>query len=359
MMINLLSIRCGLAFAPYLSESITQFINSGAASARVVRQGGRGLIIRSEGDLILRHEHRQATLTPVVARHYSAAIQFRSEFYDVRRMADEVVLANAGGELLLSHPQSEIWLKPEAIEDLINTFSAEATGRSEDKTNNIPGWLKVSMGGERMLLSDQRTGRWLLLGRDHLRELGIRLGGVRRDEGAASGAAPSSIQLKGLTVHLQSAFRVLECLIDFGETRTIRPFHEITPVYSLEASTAADGLELKDSNGRIALTVREARKWADVMRLEIERLNARQVERDAIRTVFTSTESGRWILQWGDEVFLPHGVSPRLLTSRQLNDLPDSPVAKRFGEFLVLLRPATGGCVALTDTESALLEEGA
>src|SRR5512138_4038735 len=109
-MINIFSIRCSLAFAPYLAVSIREFVNDGVAASRVVRQGGTSLIIRTDGELVLRHDHRQARLGIEEALHYSATVQFRSEVYEVLRMQDEVVLASAGEELLLSHPQSEIWL---------------------------------------------------------------------------------------------------------------------------------------------------------------------------------------------------------------------------------------------------------
>jgi len=51
MMINILSIRCSLAFAPYLAVSIEEFLSDGITGSRVVRQGGSSLILRSEGNL--------------------------------------------------------------------------------------------------------------------------------------------------------------------------------------------------------------------------------------------------------------------------------------------------------------------
>src|SRR5213083_2576636 len=107
-MINILSIRCSLAFAPYVAESATEYLREGTLASRVVRQGGSGLIIRSDGDVVLMHQNRQATLSREDAMHYFATVRFRCEVYDVLRMPDEVVLVNVGKEVLLSHPQSDL-----------------------------------------------------------------------------------------------------------------------------------------------------------------------------------------------------------------------------------------------------------
>src|SRR6185369_2506808 len=121
-MLNLLSIRCSLAFTPYVVETTSEFLDAGVVSSRVVRQGGSGLIVRSEGDIVLRHQNRQAQLGREEARHYAATVSFRHEFYQVVRMEDEVVLANVGSELLLSHPQSDLWLSRQAVAALLKTF---------------------------------------------------------------------------------------------------------------------------------------------------------------------------------------------------------------------------------------------
>lgn len=351
-MINILSNRCSLAFAPYLAVSLAEFLTDGAIASRVVRQGGSGLILRSDGDLVLRHEHRQATLSRDEARHYSATIRFRSEFYDVSRMHDEVVLANAGSELLLSHPQSEMWLSREAVAALVKMFTCDTSAKAQAAVCTFPEWLKVSTGGGRVLLSDQRTGRWVLLGEDHMRELERRLGSLGQSGGAVAGHAPPTIPMKGLTVHLQSALKLAETLEELSNTGRVTPFEEVTPIYSLGASGSTEGIELRDSNKRVALTAREARKWADIIRTEMDRLNVRQVERGGIRTVFADNEGGRWILQWGDEVFVSKDVRSRLSSpSAVLNDATGDPIAKRIEEFFLLLNPATGACVAVTDSE--------
>jgi len=268
-------------------------------------------------------------------------------------MQDEVVLANVGSELLLSHPQSEMWLSSEAVAALAKMFIRDTSALAQATVSSFPEWLKVSTGGARMLLSDQRTGRWVLLGEDHLRELQRRLGLLRQSDGAVAGLAPPTIPMKGLTVHLQSALKLAETLEELADTGRFTPFEEITPIYSLKASRSTEGIELSDSDRRVAMTAREALKWANIIRTELKRLNARQVERGGIRTVFAGNEDGRWVLQWGDEVFLENGLGAGLSAPNAIcSGAKGSHVAKHIGEFLLLLSPATGACVALTDSES-------
>lgn len=350
-MINILSIGCSLAFAPYLAVSIQEFVNDGVAASRVVRQGGTSLIIRTDGELVLRHDNRQARLGIEEALHYSATVQFRSEVYDVLRMQDEVVLASVGEELLLSHPQSEIWLNHSAVARLVSTFASDSFVRADHELPGLPEWLEVSTGGQRLLLSDHRTARWVLLGVDHLRELERRLKAIGSARALFQELAPPTFPLKGLKLHIQSAFKLIETLEGFANTGKVVPFAEVTPTYSLRASRSPEGMELADSDLRVALTAREARKWVTLINAELERLNARQIERGGIRTVFADNDGGRWILQWGDEVFLPKDARP-LASPRAID-----PISKRIGEFLLLLRPATGACVALTESESIHLLE--
>jgi len=354
-MINILSIRCSLAFAPYLAVSVAEFLSDGVIGSRVVRQGGSSLILRSDGNLVLRHEHRQASIGAEEARHYSAIVQFRSEFYDVSRMQDEVVLANIGDELLLSHPQSEIWLTRETVAALIRAFTSDPSAKAGGSLSGFPAWLKVSAGGATLLLSDQRTARWVLLGEDHMRELERRLRLFRRSARAVAGPEPPTIPLKGLTVHLQSALKLSGTLEEFANTGRVTPFEEVTPIYSLKASESTEGIELRDADKRVALTAREARKWTGIIGTELARLNVRQVERGGIRSVFARIEEGRWILQWGDEVFVPNNALARVLSAPGAvpGGATGDPPAKRTGEFLLLLSPATGACVALTDSEES------
>jgi len=123
--------------------------------------------------------------------HYSATIQSRAAIYDVSRMQDEVVLASIGRDLLLSHPQSEIWLSHETVAELVDMYR-----RGSSETENIAGWLKVSTGGGRILLSDQRTGRWVLLGADHFTELERRLETLPNSHILAKHPTPPTISLK-------------------------------------------------------------------------------------------------------------------------------------------------------------------
>ena len=357
-MINIFSIRCSLGFAPYLEEGAAEFLRGGHLASRVVRQGGSALIIRSDGDMVLRHQNRQAILSRDESAHYFATIQFRSEVYDVLRMQDEVVLANVGNELLLSHPQSYLWLESEAIAALATAFQAGSESKANEIPERLPEWLSISTGGGRLLLSDQRTGRWVLLGDDHIRELERRLEALRVPTVAALRREPPTISLKGLTVHLQSAFKLAATLEAFANTRNVAPFEEITPVYWLTASRSTEGIELRDSDNRIALTPREARKWAGIIRAELDSLSASQVERGRIRTVFAGNGDGRWILQWGDEVFVSSGElsqkSPP--TSLSAGGAIGSAVVKHTGEFVLLLSRETGACVALTDAEAKHLQ---
>src|SRR3989442_6707554 len=169
-MISILSIKCSLAFAPYLAESASEFLNKGVLTSRVVRQGGSGLVVRSDGNVGLRHQNRQASLGVEEAAHYFATVQRRCEFYDVLRMQEEVVFANVGNELLLSHPQSELWLASKAVAGLIEAFNSESAPKPQSRSG-LPDWLSISAAGGQLLLSDQRTARWVLLGEDHIREL--------------------------------------------------------------------------------------------------------------------------------------------------------------------------------------------
>src|SRR5439155_1580992 len=82
-----------------------------------------------------------------------------------------------------------------------------SSSKTDDIRDGLPEWLSVSTGGGRLLLSDQRTARWVLLGEDHMRELERRIETLRVPTVAPPRLEPPTISLKGLTVHLQSAFR--------------------------------------------------------------------------------------------------------------------------------------------------------
>ena len=356
-MINLLSLRCSLAFAPYLSVSTAEFLQGGSVASRVVRQGGTGLILRQAGDLVIRHEGHQVSLGIEDARHYAATIKVRQEFYDVSQMQDEIVQATVADEVLLSHPESEIRLTQNAVGALVSAFAHQSTPSAQDGIVGIPDWLSVSAGGGTLLLSDRRTGRWVLLGDDHVRELERRSGHLRQSAVSAA-RVPPTISMKGLTVHLQSAFRLVSTLSDFASNQSVTAYEELAPTYSLAVSASVEGLELKDADNRITMTGREARKWADIIKAQLETLNAHQFERQGIRTVIAGNEEGHWILQWGDEVFVSRESGfLRTTPNQNLKDRSGALTGTRMGEFSVLLSPDCGACVALTGSESECLEE--
>ena len=357
-MINLLSLRCSLAFAPYLSVSTAEFLQGGSVASRVVRQGGTGLILRQAGDLVIRHEGHQVSLGIEDARHYAATIKARQEFYDVSQMQGEIVQATVADEVLLSHPESEIRLTQKAVGALVSAFAGQSTPNVQDGILGIPDWLSVSAGGGSLLLSDQRTGRWVLLGDDHVRELERRSGHLRPMGMSAPARVPPTISMKGLTVHLQSAFRLVSTLAEFASDQSVTAYEELAPTYSLAVSASVEGLELKDADNRITMTAREARKWVDIIKTELETLNAQQFERQGIRTVIAGNEEGHWILQWGDEVFVSResGCLPTT-PGQNLKDRSGTLTVTRMGEFSVLLSPDCGACVALTGSESECLEE--
>jgi hypothetical protein len=346
--INILSVRSGVAFAPYLTEAFQEFINDHAVTAKVPRQGGKGLVLRSDGDLILRHEHRQESLGPDEVRHYRVTIEMRSQVYNVLRMQDEVVLANLGPELLLSHPQSEMWLSQDTVSTLVKSFESDPMAIDAGS----PEWLKLSMGGGRMLLSDQRSGRWVLLGVDHLNELRGRLAQLRTESTAPVFQSPPLINLKGIRIHLQSALKLLSTMEDFAAGRGVSTFEESTPTYLLKVTRSTNGLELSDDDNHTVLNSRETAKWTDLIKAEIEALHVSQIERGRIRTVFARDDGGLWLLQWGDEVFVPGSDGAHSV--RRLVDTPGASsgiVARRLDDFFVVMNYSTGNCVALTEFE--------
>jgi hypothetical protein len=356
-MINLFSIRCSLAFAPYIAESAKAFLTDGVMPSRVVRQGGSGLIIRAGAEVVVRYQNREALFAREDARHYLATVRFRSEFHDVLRMPDEVVMANVGRELLLSHPQSELWLKEQQVAELVLVFRSNKG--NVDSSASLPDWLIVSTAPGRLMLSDQRNGRWVLLGEDHVNELERRLFLLRLSpESVAQPSAPT-MSIKGLSVHLQSAFKLAQTLETFAETGSFATFEEITPGFSLRAKSSTEGIEIHDSDLRVALTSREARKWAGILRTELARVNASCFERGRIRTVFADADQGRWILQWGDEVLVRDTLLSEIkaIQSGQPALQTQSLALQRTPGFLLLLLPVSGQCVALDDSEQAQLVE--
>lgn len=337
-MINILSTGCSLAFAPYLLESAAEFLTTSRVDPRVVRQGGSGLIIRSDGALALRHQARECLLDIEDVRHYAATLELRADAYEIRRMTDEVVMSTFRNYVLLSHPQSELWLEPEVAATLIQV----AKQKDYDLTQ-LPEWLSASYAAGGLLLSDQRSGRWVLLGSDHIAELERRLV-VGNATHLTALRKPPTIDLKGLTVHLQSAVHLARTLEDFASTGSLTEFQDLTPSYTLTVSRSSEGIQLQDSINRVALSKREAHKWAGLITAELNRLAVVQQERGRIRTVFADADDGRWILQWGDELLHPDDATGKT-----------GPLVRRIGEFTTLLDVRTSHCVALTDSEATLL----
>lgn len=338
-MINIHSISCSLAFAPYLTESAQAYLDEETSVSQVIRQGGSGLIIRSDADLHLRYRNRETVLQPDAVRHYLRTIAFRSDCFDIARLSDEVILASAGDTLLLSHPQSEIWLDAKTVSSLIEI----ASGAEEKK---LPEWINVSTASGRLLLSDQRNGRWVLLGADHLNEFERRAERLNNSPSQTSAPRSPRITIKGVTVRLQSAFRLLRALESFAETRDFEPFEDVGPEFYLRVAKATEGLAVMDSDMRAAITAREARKWVAVIQNEIEQLHAREIELGSIRTVFADVENGRWVLQWGDEIFIDQATLARIRSGEA--GFTDSSLASRIeDDYLLLLDHRTGSCVAL------------
>src|SRR5579862_4699084 len=91
-LINILSVRCSLAFAPYLLAASRELFEFGQVQPRVVRHGGYGLVIGGGSALDLKHQHRDAVLGLDEAEHFAATIGFRSDEFGVTRLSGEVVL---------------------------------------------------------------------------------------------------------------------------------------------------------------------------------------------------------------------------------------------------------------------------
>src|SRR5262249_3843505 len=252
----------------------------GRAPSRTISQGGSGMALAQADSLSLIYRNRRADLDNAEARHYLATIGLRANSYEISLMSEEVVLASINGALLVSHPQSEIWLDDAAVRHLIESY--QAPDLHPDPA--LPQWLQCSVAAGRLLLSDQRTGRWVLLGADHIAEFERRLGLLKP---VAESAVPSPpvIPLKGIETHLQSAFKLARTLVDFGQTRQVQAYEEIAPEFRLAVAPAVEGIQISDTNERVGMTAREALKWAGLIQAELTRLNAIEFVRGKITTV--------------------------------------------------------------------------
>src|SRR5262249_19731144 len=215
----------------------------------------------------------------------------------------------------------------------------------------LPEWLQCSVAAGRLLLSDQRTGRWGLLGADHIAEFERRLS-LLKPVDQKPVPSPPVISLKGLEIHLQSAFKLGRTLLEFGQTSQVRAYEEIAPEFRLAIAAALEGIQISDTNARVGMTAREALKWASIINAELTRLNALEFVRGKITTVIADGPGGRFVLQWGDEVFVPTAFW------NQMSRLEDQLIRGTDRDFSLLLDRARSACVALSSEElSALLEQ--
>jgi hypothetical protein len=286
------------------------------------------------------YRNHRASLGSPEASHYLATIGLRANFYDVNLMSEEVVLASVNGNLLVSHPQSEIWLDQSSVSHLIGGYK---TGQLRAGPP-LPEWLVCSVSAGRLLLSDQRSGRWVLLGEDHIAEFERRLSLLSPATNSIS-PAPPVINLKGVEIHLQSAFKVARTLRVFAQTRQVNPYDDCAPEFKLTVGLATEGIRIADTNSAVGLTVREAGKWAEIIQAELARLNAKEIIRGQITTVLADGPGGRFVMQWGDEVFVPERFS------FQASIKSGSLICAEDRGLIVLLDRSKSACVALTPQE--------
>lgn len=366
-MINLFSIRCSLAFAPYLERALAEYLESGYSRPLVVRQGGNGLEARVDSpesrppSLIVRHEGREDGLDADSARHYRATIEFRTALFDVRRTSDEVVLAKTADGVLISFPLSQIFLEPEAAGAVVSCFKAGCVAATDALA--VPDWLVISASADRLLLSDQRSGRWVLLAEEHIDYLedSCRDSNFADARGAIRTRCPG-ITVKGIEVPLFSAFRVARALEEFVASGKVTALNDVTPDGSIAIANAPEGIELRDTSHRVSLNAREAAKWGSIIRAEIERLKAMEFERGCIRTVVANADEGRRVIQGGDQILAGRGFIDEC--RKIASAVPDSSrmhcgdlVHQQSNDRMLLLSKTSGHCVALTEAEVDALFE--
>jgi hypothetical protein len=78
-------------------------------------------------------------------------------------------------------------------------------------------------------------------------------------------------------------------------------------------------------------------------------LNASEIVRGKIATVIAEGSGGRFVLQWGDELFVPAGFPD------QAQATDDRLVLDRENGFVLLLDRKKSACVALTTEEFSAL----
>ena len=168
-----------------------------------------------------------------------------------------------------------------------------------------------------------------------------------------SGApAPPVINLKGIEIHLQSAFRLTRTLADFAQTRAVSAYDESAPEFKLAVGPSTEGIRISDTSSTVGLTVREASKWVQIIGAELARLNAREMVRGKITTIIADGPGGRFVLQWGDEVYVPDRFSPKTTA------LDGTLIYSMDRGFSLLLDLSNSACVALTPQEEMFLAWG-
>jgi hypothetical protein len=249
-----------------------------------------------------------------------------------------------------------LFLEPAVAAAVVESFRAGDAAAANCFA--VPDWLVISASGDRILLSDQRNGRWVLLAAEHidyLESAGSDSAFVPADRRHPRAYCPA-VTVKGIEVPMISVFRVAEALEGFAATGKLTTMTEVTPDATIGIGPAVEGIELRDSSHRVGLNAREASKWASIIRSEIERLNAAEFERGCIRTVVANSGEGRWLVQGGDHI---HAGTSLIDECRRRASavLEDSPVeegglfARRSNDRMLILSRATGHCVALAEPE--------
>ena len=344
-MINLGPIRCSLAFAPYLLEALNEFATSGSLHDRVVKQAGSGLIIRKDTMPLIRYQNRELHLDDDAVSHYIATIRLRSEHYGIRRTSDEVIIAGVCDTVLISHPQSELWLDQLSGSSIVSSFDSEIPA-----AESLPAWLTISTMPGRLLLSDQRTGRWVLLSQEHVTEISERLSTLSKPSDTAARVAPK-VELKGIPLPLQLVFAVLAMLDAYSKESPVIQHEWSLPEFRLSSRLNAGTLELSDGNVRVAISRREAVKWVQLLEAELERYGAVQIHRGQVETTFANVDTGTWVLQGGDEVLLKFAADRQTDDALEALIESDRLVISRGDALTLILDSFTGACVGLSSTE--------
>ena len=114
----------------------------------------------------------------------------------------------------------------------------------------------------RLLLSDQRTGRWVLLGAEHIAEARRRLAQLAPASRTVSRIKPPTWTIKGVTVHLQSAFKLADALERFAASGDVMTFAEQSPGFELAVEQTKEGMALRDFDRKFRPTSNRVRqRW--------------------------------------------------------------------------------------------------